>query len=54
MVGNKLDLIQHDPSQRKIKRDDALEYAQYEGITYYETSALTAKNVDKSFFKLLT
>lgn len=53
VVGNKLDLIQADPDLRTVEKTEAEDFANYEGFSYMETSALTAKNVDAAFLNLL-
>lgn len=42
LVGNKTDLVQ----ERKVKREDAEEYAQANGMKYFEVSAKTGENVE--------
>jgi len=50
LVGNKSDL-QH---LRSVSTDEAKKYAEDHGISFFETSALTASNVEAAFTDLLT
>ncbi|XP_053386909.1 ras-related protein rab-11.1-like [Mercenaria mercenaria] len=50
LVGNKLDL----EGKREIPTKEANEYASKHGLEFIESSALTSKNVDEAFGKLLT
>ena len=47
LVGNKIDL----ENQRVVSREEAEEFARKKGITYIETSAKTAENVDAAFIQ---
>ena len=48
LIGNKVDLI----SKRAVTFEQAKEFADSLGISYIETSAKNASNIDKSFFTL--
>ena len=50
LVGNKSDLI----DQRKVSREQATALAQQLNISYMETSALNASNVEQAFSTLVT
>ena len=49
LIGNKADLV----DLRAIPTEDAVEFAENQGLCFFETSALSGENVDASFFKLL-
>ncbi|XAR62937.1 hypothetical protein NMG60_11022685 [Bertholletia excelsa] len=49
LIGNKADLVDH----RAIPTEDAVEFAEDQGLFFFETSALSGDNVDPAFFKLL-
>ncbi|KAL4362931.1 hypothetical protein GQ457_04G030460 [Hibiscus cannabinus] len=49
LIGNKADLVDH----RAVPTEDAVEFAEDQGLFFAETSALSGDNVDKAFFKLL-
>lgn len=53
LVGNKLDLVQSDPSQREVPTEAGREFAHQEGLRFIETSASTNNNVKDSFELLL-
>ena len=46
LIGNKSDLAQKD---RKVTSEDACAYAEKEGMSFLETSALDATNVAMAF-----
>lgn len=48
IFGNKEDLVE----QRKIQTEEALKIAETLNLEYIETSALTGKNIEQSFYKL--
>ena len=48
LLGNKVDDIEH----RVIKKEDALKLAKELSLEYFETSAITGKNIYKIFSKL--
>ncbi|GAH78811.1 unnamed protein product [marine sediment metagenome] len=47
IFGNKEDLVE----QRKIQTEEALKLAETLNLEYIETSALTGKNIEQSFYK---
>lgn len=49
LVGNKADLVE----LRAVPTEDALEFAESQGLFFFETSALNGENVESAFFKLL-
>jgi len=49
LIGNKGDLVE----QRVVHAEDAVEFAEDQGLFFSETSALSGENVDTAFFKLL-
>ena len=49
LVGNKLDLIQ----DRKILKEEALKFAEENGLFYYECSAKTGENVSDIFIDVM-
>jgi len=53
LVGNKVDLVEKNPSLRKVKREKAQELAQEYNMTFEETSAITSENVNDVFERLL-
>lgn len=48
LVGNKVDLEE----KRKVGTQEALEYAERNGLFFVETSAQTAQNVGELFYEL--
>ena len=48
ILGNKEDLV----DERKISSDEALKVAETLNLEYVETSALTGKNIEQSFYKI--
>lgn len=48
LVGTKSDLV----SERQVSREEAMRFAENEGMTYLECSAKTNKNVDDIFTKI--
>mmetsp|Transcript_69347 Transcript_69347/g.194443 ORF Transcript_69347/g.194443 Transcript_69347/m.194443 type:complete len:219 (+) Transcript_69347:110-766(+) len=54
LVGNKADLVDHDPSTREVYREVAEEFARSHGLLFCEASAVTAQNVQRAFEQLLT
>jgi len=53
LIGNKLDLVLLDPSARAVRADEAERLAASHDGIYDEVSAVTNKNVEASFLKLL-
>lgn len=49
LIGNKADLV----DQRAVPTEDAVEFAEEQGLFFFETSALNGDNVEAAFFKLL-
>ncbi|XP_014491623.1 ras-related protein RABA3 [Vigna radiata var. radiata] len=49
LIGNKGDLVE----QRVVHAEDAVEFAEDQGLFFSETSALSGENVETAFFKLL-
>lgn len=49
LIGNKADL----EDKRAVPSEDAVEFAENQGLYFFETSALTGDNVETAFFKLL-
>ncbi|XP_019454876.1 PREDICTED: ras-related protein RABA3-like [Lupinus angustifolius] len=49
LVGNKGDLV----DQRVVPAEDAVEFAEEQGLFFSETSALSGENVESAFLKLL-
>jgi Ras-related protein Rab-2A len=47
LIGNKCDLA----DQREVSTEEATEYARERGLTYMETSAKTAQNVERAFLE---
>jgi len=53
LVGNKVDLVDQDPSARQVYREVAEEFARMHGLLFAEASAVTALNVPRVFEQLL-
>ncbi|XP_028779815.1 ras-related protein RABA3 [Neltuma alba] len=49
LIGNKADLV----DLRAVSTEDAVEFAEEQGLFFSETSALSGENVESAFFKLL-
>uniref|UniRef100_A0A2P2IP01 Ras-related protein RABA3 n=1 Tax=Rhizophora mucronata TaxID=61149 RepID=A0A2P2IP01_RHIMU len=49
LIGNKADLV----DQRAVPTEDAVEFAEDQGLFFSETSALSGDNVDRAFLRLL-
>lgn len=49
LVGNKADLV----DLRTVPTEDAVEFAESQGLCFFETSALSGDNVETAFFMLL-
>jgi len=53
LVGNKVDLVEKNPSLRKVSKENASRLAEENNMTFVETSAITSENVNDVFEKLL-
>lgn len=53
LVGNKLDLVEKDPSARQVHYDAALDFARQQKLLFKEASAVTTYNVKHVFEQLL-
>lgn len=53
LVGNKLDRVEHDPSLRRVRKEDAKNFAKDFDLLYLETSAISGQNVANCFEDLL-
>ena len=49
LVGNKLDICEKNPMERKVSQQKAEEFAQKNGLIFMETSAFNDINVKDSF-----
>jgi GTPase SAR1 family protein len=52
LVGNKLDICEKNPLERKVSSDRAEEFANQNGLLFMETSAFTDINV-RDVFEML-
>merc|ERR1719198_1731733 len=53
LVGNKVDLVEKDPSARQVHYDAAAEFARQHSLFFAESSAVTSYNVKHVFEHLL-
>lgn len=53
LVGNKLDLCEHDPKQRQVSREMAATFAKKNDLLFMETSAIQDYNVRDCFETLV-
>lgn len=53
LVGNKVDEVNADPSKRRVKPEEGLQFAKKNGLMFIETSALEGENVKEAFLELL-
>jgi Rab family protein len=53
LVGNKVDLVERNPSLRKVSKETARKLADEYQMLFEETSAITSENVNDVFEKLL-
>lgn len=53
LVGNKVDLVEKNPSLRKVPRETASRLAEEYNMLFEETSAYTSENVSDVFERLL-
>lgn len=49
LIGNKADQVE----SRAVPTEDAVEFAETQGLCFFETSALSGENVEAAFLKLL-
>ncbi len=52
LIGNKLDLVQTNPSSRQVSSEEAKAYASENSLVYLETSAFSNFKVSEAFEKL--
>ena len=53
LVANKVDLVENNPSLRKVPQDKAQKFAFQNDMLFEEASALTSQNVTHVFERLL-
>lgn len=53
LIGNKLDLIQENPQERKVPKVDVELFCEKYNLLYNETSAKSGDNVKESFENLI-
>lgn len=53
LVANKIDLCKENPSCRRIRREDAMNFARQNGMLFEETSVLTMTGVQEAFERLV-
>lgn len=53
LIGNKLDLVEENPSLRCVNRAEVLDFARKHNLLYEETSALSGSNVKESFQNII-
>lgn len=53
LVGNKIDMCDRNPSARRVSQENALRFAEQNGLIYEETSAITVTHVREAFENLL-
>lgn len=53
LVGNKLDICEKNPLERKVSSERAMEFAKQNGLLFMETSAFTDINVRDVFETLV-
>jgi len=53
IIGHKCDLVEHDPNERQVTREEAEKFAEKHGLLYHEASAKTGSNVKESFEDLI-
>jgi len=53
LVGNKIDLVEKDPSARQVAQESANEFAKQHKLLFSEASAVTSNNVKHVFERLL-
>ena len=52
LIGNKIDLLDDDPDERKVAKEEAEKLAEEENLLFFETSAKTAININEVFLKI--
>ena len=52
LIGNKIDLLDDDPDERKVSKEEAEKLAEEENLLFFETSAKTAVNINEVFLKI--
>lgn len=53
LIGNKIDLIQEKPSERKVKIEQVNSFCKQFNLLYAETSAKNGDNIKESFEELI-
>ena len=53
LVGNKFDRVDNDPSLRRVRKEDARNFAKDYDLLFLETSAINGTNVANCFEELL-
>lgn len=53
LVGNKIDIANNNPSQRKVSKEQANAFAKKNGLLFEESSALFDLNITDVFERLL-
>jgi hypothetical protein len=53
LIGNKSDLVEEDPTARKVSIEEATEFAKKYNLLFMETSAKTGNNVKEAFESLV-
>lgn len=49
LIGNKADIVNEDPSLRKVSIEEATEHSKKHNLLFMETSAKTGHNVKEAF-----
>lgn len=52
LIGNKVDILDDDPNERKVAKEEAEKLAEEEDLLFFETSAKTALNINEVFLKI--
>ncbi len=53
VIGSKFDLVENDPSERGVPKEEAEKFAREYGLLYNETSAKTGHNIKEAFESLI-
>ena len=53
LIGNKVDLVQEKPSERKVKMEEVNAFCKMYNLLYNETSAKNGDNIKESFDELI-